>query len=78
MAACSLSRGAAHDKDRSVVACSVLFGGLIAATCEVWAAKYHKGGKGTANAFAWIRYRASNACSGPHSGQHDHSSVYCA
>lgn len=46
MAACSLSRGAAHDKDRSVVACSALFGGLIAATCEVRAAKYHKGREG--------------------------------
>jgi hypothetical protein len=35
MAACLLSRGAAYDKDRLVIACSVQFGGLIVATCEV-------------------------------------------
>ena len=46
MAACLLFKGAAHDKDRLVVACSVLFRGLIAAIYKVWAAKYYKGREG--------------------------------
>ena len=56
MAAYLLFRGAMHNKDWLVVVCSVLFRGLIIATCEIWAAKYYKGGEGTINAFAWIRY----------------------
>ena len=39
--ACLLSRGAGHNKDWSIVACSVLFGGLTAAIYE-WAAKIFK------------------------------------
>jgi len=46
MAIYLLSRGAAHNKDRLVVACSMLFRGLIAAIYEVWAAKYYKGREG--------------------------------
>jgi len=42
MAVYLLFKGAAHNKDRLVVACSMLFRGLIAAIYKVWAAKYHK------------------------------------
>ena len=46
-----LQRVTRRGKDRLIVIYSVLFRGLIIAIYEIWAAKYYKGQKGTANVF---------------------------